>query len=98
MILINGLKFKSFADFDDMYMKIYHNGTTSRLPIPTLVYNMVLLEQDQARLHEVTAWIDGQWFPTIHDFDDLDDFDDFDNFGNSGSDYFDSDSVSEIEG
>ena len=85
MILINGLKFKSFADFDDMYMKIHYNGTTSRLPIPTLVYNMVLLEQDQARLHEVTAWIDGQRFPTICYLND------FDNFGNSGSDYFDSD-------
>ena len=70
MILINGLKFKSFSDFDDMYMKIHRNGTTSRLPIPTLVYNMVFLEQDQARLYEVTAWIDGQWFPTIRYLDD----------------------------
>ena len=72
-------------------MEIYRNGTTSRLPIPTLLYNMVLLKRDQARLHEVTAWIDGQWFPTIHDFVDLDDFDNSGNFGNSGSDYFDSD-------
>ena len=85
MILINGLKFKSFSDFDDMFMRIFHNGTTSKLPIPTLVYNMILLERDQARLHEVTAWIDGQWFPTICYLDD------FDNFGNSRSDYFDSD-------
>ena len=96
MILINGLKFKSFSDFDDMYMKIHRNGTTSRLPIPTLVYNMVFLEQDQARLYEVTAWIDGQWFPTIYDFD---------NFNNSvsvsesvsDSVFDDSDSVSDIE-
>ena len=70
MILINGLKFKSFSDFDDMFMRKFYNGTTSRLPIPTLVYNMVLLERDQARLHEVTAWADGQWFPTIRCLND----------------------------
>ena len=70
MILINGLKFKSFSDFDDMFMRKFHNGTTSKLPIPTLVYNMILLERDQARLHEVTAWADGQWFPTIRCLND----------------------------
>ena len=88
--MINGLKFKSFSDFDDMFMKIFHNGTTSRLPIPTLLYNMVLLKRDQARLHEVTAWIIGQWFPTIYYLDDSDNF-------NSESVSDDSDSVSDIE-
>ena len=71
-------------------MEIYRNGTTSSLPISTLVYNMVFLEQDQARLHEVTAWIIGQWFPTIYYLDDSDNF-------NSESVSDDSDSVSDIE-
>ena len=64
MLLINGLKFKSFSDFDNMFKAIDLQSSYSRLYIATLVYDKVILERDPTRCHEVNAWIDGFWFPT----------------------------------
>ena len=72
MLLINGLKFKSFDDFDNMFKAIDLQNSYSRLYIATLVYDKAILERDSARRHEVDAWINGFWFPTcyIHQFSD----------------------------
>ena len=64
MLLINGLKFKSFSDFDNMFKAIDLQSSYSRLYIATLVYDKVILERDSARRHEVNAWINEGWYPT----------------------------------
>ena len=64
MLLINGLKFKSFSDFDNMFKAIDLQSSYSRLYIATLVYDKVILERDSARRHEVDAWINEGWYPT----------------------------------
>ena len=64
MLLINGLKFKSFDDFNNMFKAIDLQSSYSRLYIATLVYDKVILERDPVRTHEVNAWIEGFWFPT----------------------------------
>ena len=73
MLLINGLKYistlpKSFNDFDNMFKAIDLDDSLSysRLYIATLVYDKVILERDPVRCHEVNAWIDGHWFPTLY--------------------------------
>ena len=64
MLLINGLKFKSFSDFDNMFKAIDLQSSYSRLYIATLVYDKVILERDSARRHEVNAWLNEGWYPT----------------------------------
>ena len=93
MLLINGLKFtstlpKSFSDFDNMFKAIDRDNSLSysRLYIATLVYDKVILERDQARAHEVNAWIDGHWFPTLYVKPNVYNYE-----------TFDSDSVGDIE-
>ena len=66
MLLINGLKFKSFDDFNNMFKAIDLQSSYSRLYIATLVYDKVILERDPVRTHEVNAWIEGFWFPTLY--------------------------------
>ena len=90
MLFINGLKFKSFSDFDNMFKAIDLQSSYSRLYIATLVYDKVILERDPVRCHEVNAWIDGFWFPTryIHQSSD-----NSDNIANSD---YEEDSVGDI--
>ena len=83
MLFINGLKFKSFSDFDNMFRAIDFQSSYSRLYIATLVHNKVILERDPAvRRHEVNAWIDECWYPTCYlkqfsnNLDDSDDVSD----------------------
>ena len=66
MLLINGLKFKSFDDFNNMFKAIDLQSSYSSLYIATLVYDKIILERDPVRCHEVSAWIEGFWFPTLY--------------------------------
>ena len=85
MLLINGLKFKSFSDFDNMFKAIDLQSSYSRLYIATLVYDKVILERDPTRRHEVNAWIDECWYPTRYIQQSSDDIANSDNIANSDS-------------